>query len=166
MKIMQGKSTTLLSRVRALVLDGHLVKFLGVGGASFAIDLGLLALLHQVGGVDLWIATPIAFLTSLVFNFFIQRKFTFKSSSRAHVSFAKYGALVLFNLVATDVIVNVIADSGQSYAIGKLAATVATTGWNFLLYKHWIFKPAKAEGHHVDLTAAGAVGPAPYPDGE
>jgi putative flippase GtrA len=146
---------SLVRRLEAWVRNGYLVKFLVVGGVSFAIDLGLLALLHEAGKVDLWIATPIAFLASLVFNFFVQRKFTFQSGARAHVSFLKYGALVVFNVVATDVIVNLVAGSGYSYAIGKVIATVATTVWNFLLYKHWIFKAAPAaSGVNIDLDAA------------
>ena len=141
--------------MKTIVREGFVVKFLVVGGLSFAIDLGLLALLHEVGNVDLWIATPIAFLTSLVFNFFVQKNFTFQSGARAHVSFLKYGALVVFNVVATDVIVNFTAGTGQSYALGKVIATIATTVWNFLLYKHWIFKPATANnGDAVDLDAS------------
>ena len=146
---------SLAHRIKTLVREGFLVKFLVVGALSFAIDLGLLALLHEVGNVDLWIATPIAFLTSLVFNFFVQKNFTFQSGARAHVSFLKYGALVVFNVVATDVIVNLFAGAGQSYALGKVIATVATTVWNFLLYKHWIFKAAPApEGDTVELDAS------------
>lgn len=150
---MHGRSTSLVRRLLGFVRNGYLIKFLVVGVASFAIDLGLLALLREVGKVDLWVATPIAFLTSLIFNFFVQKKFTFQSGARAHVSFLKYGALVIFNLVATDVIVNLIAGAGNSYAIGKAVATIATTVWNFLLYKHWIFREQKAAGsHEVDLT--------------
>jgi putative flippase GtrA len=152
-----------LRRLETSVRNGYLVKFLLVGGASFAIDLGILALLHEVGRVDLWIATPIAFLTSLVFNFLVQRKFTFQSGVRAHVSAVKYGALVVFNLVATDVIVNLIANAGQSYTIGKVVSTVATTAWNFFLYKHWIFKSdtTKTGGDVTsDASAAPVNGPA------
>lgn len=156
---MRDSSTSLVRRLQNAVRNGHLVKFLVVGVASFAIDLGLLALLHEVGGVDLWIATPIAFLASLVFNFLVQRKFTFQSEVRAHVSFLKYVALVVFNVVATDVIVNVVAAAGISYAVGKVIATVSTTVWNFLLYKHWIFKAAPVQGDHVDVTSTGA----PFP---
>ena len=149
--------------MKTIVRDGFLVKFLVVGGLSFAIDLGLLALLHEVGNVDLWIATPIAFLTSLVFNFFVQKNFTFQSGARAHVSFIKYGALVAFNVVATDVIVNLAAGAGQSYALGKVIATIATTAWNFLLYKHWIFKPApEQDGDIVDLDASATPASGPH----
>lgn len=136
---------SLVSRLKMFVRNGYLVKFLVVGGASFAIDLGLLALLHEVGGVDLWVATPIAFLASLVFNFLVQRKFTFRSSGRADVSLLKYGVLVVFNVIATDVVVNVVDGAGYPYALGKVIATVATTIWNFLLYKHWIFKSPSRE---------------------
>lgn len=132
---------SLVRRMRRAVANGYLVKFLVVGAASFAIDLGMLVLLHEVGGVDLWIATPIAFLVGLVFNFLVHWKFTFQSSSRADVSMVKYGALVVFNVFATDIVVNVVDAAGSPYALGKIIATVATTVWNFLLYKHWIFEP-------------------------
>ena len=154
---------SLAHRIKTLVREGFVVKFLVVGALSFAIDLGILALLHEVGNVDLWIATPIAFLTSLVFNFFVQKNFTFQSGARAHVSFLKYGALVVFNVVATDVIVNLIAGSGQSYALGKVIATIATTVWNFLLYKHWIFKAAPApEDDTADLDASATPAGGPH----
>src|SRR6478609_6959974 len=69
--IMRDSSMSMLRRIQNFVRNGHLVKFLAVGAASFAIDLGLLALLHEGAGVDLWIATPVAFLSSLVFNFLV-----------------------------------------------------------------------------------------------
>lgn len=156
---------SLVRRVQRLVHNGYVVKFFVVGVASFIIDLGLLAILHEGFDVDLWIATPIAFLTSLVFNFFVQRTFTFQSDTRAHVSFLKYGALVAFNVIATDVIVNVIAGTGLSYAIGKVIATVATTGWNFLLYKHWIFKADRPVTHEgIDINASGTAAPRSVPE--
>jgi putative flippase GtrA len=153
---MREKSIELGRKLRIAVGQGHLLRFLLVGGASFAIDLGLLVILHEVFGVDLWIATPIAFLVSLGFNFFVQRSFTFQSSARAHVSFLKYGALVVFNLVATDLIVNVFDYWGLAYTFGKVFATVATTLWNFLLYKYWIF-PSEA-GPTPEDTVLAATG--------
>ena len=134
-----------------------MIKFLLVGGASFAVDLGLLALMHEVFGVDLWIATPIAFIASLVFNFALQRSFTFRARNRSHVSLVKYLALVVFNILATDVIVNGFDAWGIPYGIGKAFATVLTTAWNFWLYKVWIFKhePEEASVHAETVEADG-----------
>jgi putative flippase GtrA len=129
-----------LRRHSKLVLNNELARFVIVGGLSFAIDLGLLMLLHEVFLVELWIATPIAFLTSLAFNFALQRVFTFRASNGKSVSFLKYCLLVVFNTLAVDLIVNFIDWLGAGYQVGKIVSTVMITAWNFLLYKHWIFR--------------------------
>ncbi len=132
-----------LARLGRTLGYGHMAKFLVIGILSFAIDLGTLTLLKEVFHVDLWIATPIAFIVSLLFNFWAQRVFTFKASNSTSASFLKYAALVVFNVFATDVIVNVINAAGLGYAFGKVCATVATMAWNFLLYKYWIFRSSR-----------------------
>lgn len=141
-------------------LERRVVRFLVVGGLSFAIDLGLLMILHEVAGVALWIATPVAFVTSLVFNFLMQRLYTFKATNKGHVSAFKYGALVVFNIVATDAIVLLFAESGLTYAAGKVVSTALTMVWNFYIYKYWIF-PAAAPG----AAASAAVSTAPVESG-
>ncbi|WP_426978684.1 GtrA family protein [Pseudarthrobacter sp. O4] len=122
------------------MLNNEVARFLIVGGLSFAIDFGLLTLLHEVFGVELWLATPIAFLTSLVFNFVLQRVFTFRAQNGRSVSLLKYCLLVAFNTAAVDFIVNFAEWMGLGYQIGKIASTALITAWNFLLYKHWIFR--------------------------
>lgn len=120
------------------------LKFLIVGGLSFALDFGLLIALHEGLNVDLVVATTIAFLTSLVFNFVLQRTFTFRAVNSKSVSAAKYVALVIVNVVVTDLIVTGFDRMDWAYGIGKVVATVLTTAWNFLLYRHWIFRHDKA----------------------
>lgn len=134
---------TLIGRMVVFAKTSHLIKFLIVGVLSFAIDLGLLVLLHEVFLVDLWIATPIAFLVSLVFNFFLQRSFTFSATNKSYVSLIKYILLVIFNILATDVIVNLFDGHQFTYAGGKVVATISTMTWNFFLYKYWIFPTKK-----------------------
>lgn len=125
------------------MLDNEIFRFIIVGGLSFAIDLGTLMLLHEVFGVELWLATPIAFLISLVFNFVLQRVFTFRAQNGRSVSLFKYCLLVAFNTLAVDLIVNGAEWLGLGYQIGKIVSTAMITAWNFVLYKHWIFRPAR-----------------------
>jgi putative flippase GtrA len=134
-----------LRRHSKILLGSEVARFIIVGGISFVIDLGLLMLLHEVFLVDLLIATPIAFLTSLAFNFALQRMFTFRAENGRSVSFIKYCLLVVFNTVAVDLIVYAVDWMGAPYQIGKVIATVLTTAWNFLLYKHWIFKAPESQ---------------------
>jgi putative flippase GtrA len=143
-----------LRRHSKIVLNNEIARFIIVGGVSFAIDLGLLMLLHEVFGAELWLATPIAFLTSLAFNFALQRIFTFRAKNGTSVSFLKYCLLVVFNTFAVDVIVNLIDWLGAGYQVGKVVSTIMITAWNFLLYKHWIFRAASAEASDSeDITA-------------
>jgi putative flippase GtrA len=149
------ETTPIQKRLWSLLHRSSVVKFLVVGGLSFAIDLGTLAVLHDVFHVDLWIATPIAFIVSLLFNFGAQRSFTFRSKSRRDVSFLKYLALVAFNTVATDVIVNAVVALGLSYAIGKVVSTGLTMAWNYFLYRHWIFKQPRSGAQIGSPTGSG-----------
>lgn len=152
---MQETGRSFHKRLWSLLHRSSIAKFLVVGGLSFAIDLGTLALLHDLFHIDLWIATPIAFVISLLFNFGAQRSFTFRSNSRRDVSFLKYIALVAFNTVATDVIVNAIAAVGLSYAIGKVVSTALTMAWNYFLYRHWIFKRSQSEAAFSHASRSG-----------
>ncbi|GAB5077711.1 GtrA family protein [Arthrobacter sp. AD-310] len=129
------------------------VRFLFVGGLSFALDLGLLALLHEVFGVALWIATPIAFVVSLVFNFLLQRMFTFQATNNGSVSAIKYILLVIVNITVSDLVVTGFDALGWSYIIGKTTATVMTTTWNYFLYRHWIFKRTSQEPARTSPSA-------------
>ena len=140
----------MLRRHSKILLGSELARFIIVGGVSFVIDLGLLMLLHEVFLVDLLIATPVAFLTSLAFNYALQRAFTFRAENGKSVSFVKYCLLVAFNTLAVDVIVNFIDWLGAGYQVGKVIATILTTAWNFLLYKHWIFKSGAGKPVVVD----------------
>lgn len=135
-----------IPRTRALAsafLEHRVIRFLIIGGISFGIDFGLLIFLHEAAGIALWIATPMAFLTSLVFNFLLQRRFAFQATNTVPVSAVKYGLLVVFNVLATDIIVLLFAQTELTYAAGKVVSTAATMAWNFFIYKYWIFPSIK-----------------------
>ena len=126
---------------------GHsAVRYLIVGGLSFAVDFGLLVLLREVFRWDVGIASATAFLSSLVFNFLVQRKFSFDSAHRTHVSMIRYGLLVVTNTLATVFIVQLLTPTILGYMGGKVISTAAMMVWNFFLYQHWVF--GKKPAHH------------------
>ena len=129
---------------------GHsAVRYLIVGGLSFAVDFGLLVLLREVFHWDVGVASATAFLTSLVFNFLVQRKFSFESAHRTHVSMIRYGLLVVANTLATVLIVQWLTPTVLGYMGGKVISTAAMTVWNYFLYQHWVFgKKATHHGSH------------------
>lgn len=115
------------------------VRYLIVGGLSFLVDFGLLVLLHQVLGWTVGVATAIAFLSSLVFNFAVQRKVSFESGHKTHVSMIRYAFLVAANTVASVIVVELLTPTALGYMGGKVISTAAMTVWNYFLYRHWVF---------------------------
>jgi putative flippase GtrA len=119
--------------------------YLAVGGLSVVVDVGLLALLHESYGVPIGIATTVAFSTSLVVNFLLNRTAMSSWGSRGLTQHAlRYGSLVVANYVITLVVVTTASDVSARYLVAKLAVVAGSTSWNFLLYRHWVFTPPRS----------------------
>lgn len=137
-----------MSRVRealvALWSRGE-VRYLIVGGFCFLADVAILWVAHDVLGVPLPIATPVAFLASFAITYTMQRVIAFGSKSPVGTSVFRYTLLVIFNTIATTGIVWAAPALGLPWIVGKLVAVVATTIWNYFAYRHFVFRPAKSE---------------------
>jgi putative flippase GtrA len=121
------------------------VRYLIAGGLSFIVDFGLLTLFKEVLAWPLWLSTATAFLLSFVFNYLVQRVFSFSSNAPHGVALVKYTLLVAFNTLATVVIVGLVNQADGSWGIGKVLSTAATTVWNYFIYKYWVFRSAKGQ---------------------
>jgi len=143
------------------LLDSSAVRYLVIGGLSFLLDFGLLALCYRVFGWPLWLATASGFLGSFFFNFFLQRRFSFRASTPLLGGVFRYSLLLAANTVATIVIVEFFERVGAGILIGKIIATVATTLWNFFLYKHWVFP--RTVPHLPEPAGEGTNGALPAP---
>lgn len=119
--------------------DHSAVRYLLTGGTAFLLDLGMLALFRQVFGWPTWLAAGTAFLLSFAFTYTAQRYFAFDSDAPHGTALVKYTILVAFNTVATAGIVAFIDLVGGGWLVGKVAATVATTVWNYFAYRYWVF---------------------------
>lgn len=118
-----------------------------VGGMNTAIDFGLLFLLVALGLDKIpsnYISTTVAFLVSFAAN----RSYTFRSKGDAKKQFLPFVTVTLFGLwVLQPIIISLstpaleeMFDPSLSLFAAKVAATVVTLVWNYLLYKRFVFK--------------------------
>ncbi|GAA1446657.1 GtrA family protein [Leifsonia poae] len=121
------------------LLRSSVVRYLIAGGLSFLVDFGLLALLHDVFGWPVWLASGVAFLVSFAFTYTIQRIFSFDSRAPHGRAILRYTLLVAFNTLATVLIVSLVNTTVLGWAGGKVIATVASTAWNYFAYRYWVF---------------------------
>ncbi|MBD3942032.1 GtrA family protein [Microbacterium sp. NEAU-LLC] len=131
--------TSLIARV----WSSSAVRYLVVGGFSFLFDVGVLWLLHDVLHVALAIATPVAFLLSFAVTYTLQRTVAFRAADGIAPSVLRYAILVAVNTVATTAIVWAGDALGLPWIVGKVAAVVATTIWNYFAYRYWVFDSRK-----------------------
>ncbi|HEV7848619.1 MAG TPA: GtrA family protein [Mycetocola sp.] len=119
---------------------GHsAVRYLLVGGSAFVLDIGLLALFHEVLNLPVWLATGFAFILSFVYTFTMQRAFSFGGTSPHGPALVRYSTLVAFNTLATMGIVTLLSATPLGWAGGKVLSTVFSTIWNYFAYRYWVF---------------------------
>ncbi|MFF7681663.1 GtrA family protein [Microbacterium sp. NPDC007973] len=129
--------------------SSSLVRYLVMGGLSFAFDFGLLWLLYDIAGVPLPVATPTAFLASFVVTYTLQRLFAFRATDSVAPSVVRYALLVIANTALTTGIVAVADEAGWSWAFGKVVAVAVTTVGNYFAYRYWVFARPKGSPTHV-----------------
>ena len=141
--------------VPRLRLQRQLFYYLVVGGLTAVVDIGLLALLHESCGVPLGLATTVAFCTAVVVNFLLNRTAMSSWGSRGLRRHAlRYASLVVANYVITLAVVTTAGHVGSRYLVAKVAVVAASTSWNFLLYRHWVFTPPPSTAVEAGSGAA------------
>lgn len=117
----------------------QITRFVAVGVASYAVDIGVLYLLHGRAGVALWLATTIAYVCGLGANFGLNRVVTFASAGPMHAQLARYVALLVGNYGVTVAMVTGLTAAGSPYLISKTICVALLASVNFVAYRHWVF---------------------------
>lgn len=128
-------------RIR-LPISESLLRYLVVGVAAFSIEYGSFYGLYIAVKWPLYLANSISFGLGLLISFLLNRLWTFGGGTyrkkTAH-QFGFYIALALINLLLTNLLVGWLKYLGTNPRIGKLAAMLITSLWNYILFKAIIF---------------------------
>lgn len=121
------------------VLRNSGFRFLIVGGASLAVDAGLLYVLHGLLGLWLEPATALAFLAGFAVNFGLNRQWSFAATGRLRPQLVRYVALVAANLLVTVLLVKALTALGVLYLVAKVLTTAILATVNYVVSRKWIF---------------------------
>ena len=92
------------------------------------------------------IAASISYWISVLFNFFLNRQWTFQTKQNLRKHLFLYAILLGFNFVITLLIIFSLGKLHISYAIAKIVAVAVQVSWNYFIYKYWIFtEPIEAD---------------------
>jgi len=123
------------------------IKFCLVGGSGVGVNMGLLWLLTEVGGMFYLMSAAISIETSIITNFLLNNYFTFADRRQPGVK-SLLKTLMKFNLVSLAglginlTILWILTEPlGLFYMLSNLVGIAAATLWNYLLNNWWTWKP-------------------------
>jgi putative flippase GtrA len=124
-------------------LPSQLALFLGTGGVATVAHYVLLGGLVELGDLSPTLATCLGFAGAAVLNYWLRRRFVFRSTARVRRTAPRYAAVagVGFGLNGgTMAFAEVLL--GLPYAAVQVAATGLVTAWNFAAHRLWTFRDA------------------------
>ena len=127
-------------------LSREFLTYLIVGGLTFLIYFGFIALTLEILHLDYRVGVSIAYLLAVIFHFIINRKFTFRAYGDLLIpQFIRYAGVVLVNYLITMLVVSfcVVNLSIPPY-LGAALALVLTVGVGYLSSKIWVFRKSES----------------------
>ena len=137
---------------------GEIIRFALTGGICFLVELGVLILLRGRLGVDTLIATPIAFLISVILNYLLCVAWVFRGTKNRGTG-AKAGFLItsliglglnellmlVFRLILGEdtVILTLGSRTINMYVLNKSLATLIVMIWNYFSKRAVLYRKAE-----------------------
>jgi putative flippase GtrA len=116
-------------------------RYFVVGTTSFVIDFGLLILFKEVFGWKPVFAVVVMQVIVLLYNFTLNKYWSFKSTESSHRQVARYLILQSWNYVFGVGMMYLFNELIQfDYRLVRLGTVMLMTLWNFLLYKYWVYQ--------------------------
>ena len=135
-----------------------MIRFALTGGICFLVELAVLILLRGGLGIDTLIATPIAFLVSVILNYLMCVAWVFRSADNRGTG-AKAGFLItsliglglnellmlLFRLILGEdaVILTLGSRTINMYVLNKCIATLIVMIWNYFSKRAVLYRRVK-----------------------
>ncbi len=137
----------ILSLMRRTGELARFIKFCLVGISGVGVNMGLLWLLTELGGLFYLLSAAISIETSIITNFLLNNYFTF-ADRRQPGKKSLLNRLLKFNLVSLAglginmaILLLLTEGLGLFYMVSNIVGIAAATLWNYLVNNWWTWKP-------------------------
>jgi putative flippase GtrA len=130
----------------------RLVAFLAVGGTASLLNLACVwsfdRLLHPTSGLAVFLVLALATEISLLANFLLNDRFTFRAMVGEHRTFwqrcVRFHGPAMVGFALTLLISNLAHHLGHlTLTVSQAIAILIVTVVNFLMHRHWTYRAAK-----------------------
>ena len=149
---MKGREHGTVVSMKYKSLITKFAKFGVVGASGAVIDFGLTALCKGILGIPELLANAIGFTIAASSNYFLNRVWTWKSTSKeVGIEYAKFFFVSLIGLGLNSLIVFLLKDTSivprfvdttldWDFWVAKVIATAIVMAWNFLANNFFTFR--------------------------
>jgi len=113
--------------------------FIVVGILSTIVNYGLVLILHNIIGLNIYFSSFSGYLTGLLFGFILNKFWTFQSSRHFSNEIIKYLFVYLFNFIINLLIIYSLIAIDFADELAALIGIFYTTIANFFGLKKWVF---------------------------
>ncbi len=127
----------------AVVPSQQFRRYILVGMTAFTIEYLFFFLMFDALGAPVLVAHSLSFCCGIITSFSLNRQWTFGQTQfnrRIRHQFMLYCLLGLFNLVATNLVLDSLSRVHLDPHLGKVFVMALVVGWNFILFKTVIFR--------------------------
>ncbi|PIR74232.1 MAG: hypothetical protein COU35_03525 [Candidatus Magasanikbacteria bacterium CG10_big_fil_rev_8_21_14_0_10_47_10] len=119
----------------------QILRFLAVGVTSLFIDIGLLIFLIERINFRPVVAVATNQLLVILYNFIVNKYWSFSSKKIPFRQLIRYLILVAFNYVTSITFMYIFNDIFHiKYTLVRLSTIATLFIFNFICYKHWVYK--------------------------
>jgi putative flippase GtrA len=116
-----------------------------VGVYSVILDYALLYVFFSLFNIDKNITITCAFFGSSVFNFFMHKRYTFKSHRAINKELYKYIGLVFVSYFITIYLINCLIELNINIYLAKLFTVIVVFIYGYFISKLFIYKGKKCQ---------------------
>lgn len=128
------------------LLSREFLTYLIVGGLTFLIYFGFIALTVEMLHLDYRVGVSIAYVFAVSFHFVANRMVTFRASGdRLILQSIRYAGVLLVNYLITMLVVSFcVGKLSLSPYLGAALAIVVTVGVGYFASKLWVFRKSES----------------------
>ena len=121
-------------------------RFALFGALGLAFDVSLLWLLVTTTPLANAVALTVAFVTTYLLNFFLNRRFSFGAKAHLGTQLARFAPQVGVDYVLTVSAVETFTRLGVALLVARILAGGTNAAFNYAMYRWWVFRPGHAAG--------------------
>ena len=116
-------------------------KYFVIGISGLVLDIATLVFFKEVFLLGATLAVVLNQIILVVYNFTLNKYWSFKNKALPQKQFVRYIILFAFNYLLAVLLMYVFSNKfGFDYRLVRVLNIALAVSWNFFLYKYWVYQ--------------------------